>query len=269
MDSFYNSWEVNPISLFTYCLGDEGPGSILAYLKSLGLANGLNASRQYNIPEFGMLSVDISLTPSGLEKWQDIVCIVYSYIYQMSKLTEKEWKNYFDERCKVRQMNFDYKGKEKPYFYSKSIVRSMQKYPIKTLFKSIAGIASKFDVNIILKYFKQITVENCYYQLLSKTFENECKNEEEWYQTKYNCEKIDKKVLSNWNDYLAGKSVFKNDTSETKEKDNDNNNNNKQGPLYTPPLNPYIADNFDIFCEKLSTHCFYCCFVLFSFVFVC
>ena len=235
------------MTLVTFCLGDEGPGSILAYLKSLGYANALMASREYNVPEFGMISVSMDLTPKGLEKWQDIVSIVYGYIYQMCKLTEKEWKDYFDERQKVRQINFDFKGKEKPYFYSKAIVRAMHTYPKKTILTGMARIASQFNIKIFSKYFKQITVENCYYQLLSKTFENECKNEEEWYQTKFTSEKIDKKVLDSWNDCLSGKTLIKDESSDAKD---NNNNNDKQGPLYTPPLNPYIADNFDIFCEK-------------------
>ena len=85
------------MKLLSFCLGDEGPGSILALLKEKGYATSLSAGSAYDLPEFGMLTVRVGLTPNGLEKWQDIVSIIYFYIYKMRQLNEKQWKDYFDE----------------------------------------------------------------------------------------------------------------------------------------------------------------------------
>ena len=78
-------------------MGDEGPGSILAYLKAKGWANELAGGTEYSMPEFGMVSVTVSLTPEGLKNWEEIVGIVYAYVNKMRSLTDEQWKQYFQE----------------------------------------------------------------------------------------------------------------------------------------------------------------------------
>ena len=132
-------------------------------------------------------------------------------------------------------MNFDFKGKERPYGYARSIASSLQKYPIEHVLECMGGVKFDFDVKKTRDLLNELTVENSYYMLISKDFENECKETEQWYDTKFNTCKLEDKSLSEWNDYLNGKKKVVDDET-----------------LHTPPLNPYIADNFDIYCEKLS-----------------
>ena len=141
----------------------------------------------------------------------------------------------FTQRKTVNQMNFDFKGKERAYGYARSIASSLQKYPIENVLQCMGGVKFDFDVKKTRSYLNELKVDNAYYLLICKDFEDECKETEKWYNTKFNASNIDDKVLNDWKGFLDGKNKVENDNT-----------------LHTPPLNPYIADNFDIFCEKLS-----------------
>merc|ERR1719447_413016 len=102
MDSVYNATLTRPTSLLSFCLGDESPGSILSLLKAEGLATALMAGPNYNLPEFTMMNVTVSLTPAGLEKVNYVIGTVYEYLAKMRALGDKEWSAYFKERSAVR-----------------------------------------------------------------------------------------------------------------------------------------------------------------------
>ena len=229
MPSCYNDTLTKPTSLLSFCLGDESPGSILSYLKELGYATGLMAGLSYNLPEFSLMGCTVYLTPKGLENYNDIINIIYQYINKMKNLTEKDWKNYFNERSKVRLMNFNFKGKEKSYGYSRSLAMNLQKnYPRNEFLECCSGLLFKYDYNGINKFLDKLNVDNCYYQLIAKEFEQECKESEKWYGTMYKTEKIDENLLKQWREC----------------------NKNDNDKLYTPLENKYIADDFTILCQE-------------------
>ena len=216
--------------------GDEAKGSILAHLKELGLASGLMAGLSYNLPEFSLMGMSVQLTPKGLEEYKTVIRIIYQYINAMKKLTDKDWNNYFIERAKVRAMNFNFKGKEKSYSYSRSLAMIMQKthIPRKQILESHGALLFEYDYAKISKFLNYLTVNNCYYQLIAKDFEDECKETEKWYNTKYKTEQIADADLKNWRECGLN-----------------------EDKLFTPIPNPYIADDFTIVCdaEKESQNC--------------
>ncbi len=147
----------------------------------------------------------------------------------MKLLNNNEWNNYFNERSKVRLKNFNFKGKEKSYGYSRALAINLQRnYPRQNFLEYHGGLLFEYNYELIQKFLGYLTDgNNCYYQLISKDFENECKETEEWYGTKFKTEKE-----FNINDIHMNS--------------NDENNNNK---LYTPLENKYIADDFTIICD--------------------
>eukprot|EP00484_Ammonia_sp_Unknown_P002445 CAMPEP_0197074844 /NCGR_PEP_ID=MMETSP1384-20130603/211309_1 /TAXON_ID=29189 /ORGANISM="Ammonia sp." /LENGTH=1070 /DNA_ID=CAMNT_0042513685 /DNA_START=164 /DNA_END=3375 /DNA_ORIENTATION=+ len=230
LPSCYQHTLTQPTSLLSYCLGDESPGSVLSYLKELGYATGLSAGVNYNLPEFAIMGCSVYLTPKGLENYSQVVDIVYSYIWKMKQLSDQQWNDYFDERSKVRLMNFNFKGKEKSYGYSRSLAMDLQRnYPRQEFLQCHGGLLFKFDADLIKKYLSYMTVENCYYQIVAKEFEGECKETEKWYGTQYKTEKIDEKVIQQWKECSDG--------------------GKKNEKLFTPLANKYIADDFTILCD--------------------
>lgn len=77
MPSCYERTATRPTSLLSFCLGDECPGSILSFLKAEGLATSLSAGLCYNLPEFAMMRVTVSLTPSGLDAVNDVIATIF------------------------------------------------------------------------------------------------------------------------------------------------------------------------------------------------
>lgn len=58
-------------------MGHEGDGSILSYLKKLGLATELAAGEKNSSPGFNFFTVDIELTIEGLSKKILIQIIIF------------------------------------------------------------------------------------------------------------------------------------------------------------------------------------------------
>ena len=227
MDSCFDLTLSKPTSLLSYCLGDESPGSILSYLKAEGLATALMAGPSYNLPEFTMMNVTISMTPSGLERVHEVIGAVYQYLERMRALKESEWKSYFVERAAVREMQFNFKGKEKSYRYSRSLAMSLQRNFARERFLELhGGLMLEFDAKAITKCLSALTPNNCFVQIVAKEVEGECKSEEKWYGTKFVAEQIEDKVLSQWM-----QSKLENDK------------------LHTPKANKYIATDFSIHCD--------------------
>ena len=228
MDPIYDKIKTKPTSLLSYCIGHEGKGSILSYLKIKGYATGLLAGISYNKPEFAIFECTVNLTINGLTNWKDVVFIIYQYIERLKMLTDKQWRLYFDERQKVDEMRFMFKGKEHPYDYVESLSRALQNedYEREMLLKYVANIAMEFDVTEIKKYLSMLNVKNAYYYLLAKDYENEAKEEEKWYGTKYKTDRFDQGLLEKWSEIKLENVV-----------------NELQAPLE----NKYIADNFEIY----------------------
>eukprot|EP01083_Nonionella_stella_P042516 114815_1 len=227
MDSCYTHTLERPTTLLSYCLGDESKGSVYSYLKELGLATGLSAGCKHSLPEFAVFHCSVSLTVQGLDRWQEVVSIIYEYIEQMKKITDTEWREYFVERSKMKEMNFTCKGKEKSYGYVKVLARALHRnYPRKMYLQCKHGLYIKYDHDLIQKYLSFLTVDNCYYVLIAKQYQDIANQREEWYATRYKKEDIDDKVLEEW------RRLSKNDA------------------LSRPKANPYITDDLSIYCKE-------------------
>lgn len=89
-------------------MGDEGPGSLLSYLKARGLATSLSAgiggTRYYS-----SCSVTVGLTPEGLEQWREVLrlCFAYTRMLQTSGFPQHVW----DEARTLAQLNERYGAK--------------------------------------------------------------------------------------------------------------------------------------------------------------
>lgn len=89
-------------------MGDEGPGSLLSYLKGKGLATSLSAgvggTRYYS-----SCSVTVGLTPEGLEQWEEVLrlCFVYTRMLQTSGFPQHVW----DEARTLAELNERYGAK--------------------------------------------------------------------------------------------------------------------------------------------------------------
>jgi len=69
-----------PAEQISFVLGHEGPGSLLARLKELGLASALSAGAQASTHDYGAFEIRIELTPQGLQQVPRVMSLVFSAI---------------------------------------------------------------------------------------------------------------------------------------------------------------------------------------------
>ncbi|ETO32182.1 hypothetical protein RFI_04936 [Reticulomyxa filosa] len=221
MESCEQYFLERPHSLLAFCLGDEGPG--------LGYATELTAGMDYNTPQFSLFRVGVALTPEGLANWERVVEIIYRYIAKMNEVTEERWQGYWEERKKVKKMGFEFKSKEAPYNYATNLAQSAYLFPPDHLLECMSGLYFKCDTVPLPFFFKKKKkTDNCMIQLVAKELEPECKEREQWYGTLYQKVKLTSEQLGSWKHLRSNKD---------------------DGLLHTPPPNPYIADDFSLYCE--------------------
>ena len=102
-------FETQPARYVSHLIGHEGPGSILVYLKELGLANSLSAGYHSVCPGSAFFEIAISLTPEGLKKYHDIVKIVFQYISMMKENPPVDWMH--EEMKNMAAVEFRFKQK--------------------------------------------------------------------------------------------------------------------------------------------------------------
>ncbi|KAJ2337100.1 metalloprotease [Coemansia sp. RSA 2681] len=89
------------------------------YINSL-LATGISASSSGSYYDgFGTFSIAITATPKGLENYEAIVSIIFSYINMLIEKGPQEW--YYQELSLISKAKFDYKSKEGAQIYVRTI----------------------------------------------------------------------------------------------------------------------------------------------------
>lgn len=72
-------------------IGHEGPGSALAYLKELGLADSLSAGASVQGPGTALFCVDMRLTEKGIRRYREVLKIIFQYIAMLKDSPPPAW----------------------------------------------------------------------------------------------------------------------------------------------------------------------------------
>ena len=124
IDEFYRE---KPESLISYLIGHEGPNSILSLLKKNQWALGLTAGSGVNGYNFKDFNISIRLTQAGEKHIDEIIAIVFSYIYLLKQAPLNEY--YYQEKKQIAELSFHYHEKMKPIDSVSQLVINMQHYP--------------------------------------------------------------------------------------------------------------------------------------------
>ena len=126
--SFIKFYTVKPEMLIAFCVGHEGKGSLLSYLKEQGLATGLSAGGSYPTPDYGDFMINIQLTQKGLKHYRDVIRYCFSYIHL---LREKGIPIYtFKEIKRIAELDYTYKNKGEGAELASHLASNMNRYPI-------------------------------------------------------------------------------------------------------------------------------------------
>ncbi|KAF6824712.1 zinc protease [Colletotrichum musicola] len=182
-------FESQPSRYVSHLIGHEGPGSIMAYLKEKGWANGLSAGAYPVCPGSpGNFDCKIRLTEEGLKNYKEIIKVFFQYVSLLRESPPQEW--IFDELMRMADVDFKFKQKMPESEFTSEISSIMQKpLPREWLLSGYSRLR-KFDAQLIEKGLACLRPDNFCMTFVSQKFPGNWNTKEKWYGTEYSQEKI-------------------------------------------------------------------------------
>ncbi len=187
-------YETQPSRFLGHLLGHEGPGSVLAYIKEKGWANGLSCGYYPLCPGTAFFDVEIRLTPEGLERYEEILKVVFQYVSLMKEQPPQGWM--FDEMKNMGDVNFRFKQKSPASRFTSSISAVMQKPLPRNWLLSGSTKLRKFDADAIVKAMEFLRPDNFRLVMISQDDRVNFDKKERWYGTEYTVQDLPSELLS-------------------------------------------------------------------------
>ncbi|KAJ2729183.1 metalloprotease [Coemansia sp. BCRC 34962] len=106
-------------------VGHEGKGSILSYVKRRGWATSIVAGRSPTSAEgFDMFKVTVSLTELGLEKYEDVIRVVFAFMQLLQSKKPQKW--FQDELQRVSEIEYKFLEKSEAVNLASNLANTMQ-----------------------------------------------------------------------------------------------------------------------------------------------
>ncbi|MCJ1394478.1 Insulinase (Peptidase M16) [Xylographa bjoerkii] len=177
-----------PSRYLSHLIGHEGPGSILAYIKAKGWANGLSAGEMDVCPGSAFFTISIRLTADGLKDYQEVVKTVFQYISLMKETPPQKW--IVDEIKGMAEVDFRFKQKSPASSFTSRLSSVMQKPLPREWLLSGDKLIREFDADAITKAMSYLRTDNYRLTVVSQEFPGDWDHKEKWYGTEYRTEKI-------------------------------------------------------------------------------
>ncbi|MCH4561861.1 insulinase family protein [Halomonas sp. EGI 63088] len=117
-----------PADLLAHLLGHEGVGSLLAVLREAGWADGLAAGVTRGDGHHALFSVDISLTPTGAERLDEIEATLFAAIAQIREAGLDPWR--YDEQARLAEQQFRFQQHGSPLNGAMRLAMNLTHFPV-------------------------------------------------------------------------------------------------------------------------------------------
>ncbi|KAL2024660.1 hypothetical protein VTK56DRAFT_6861 [Thermocarpiscus australiensis] len=182
-------YESQPSRYISHLIGHEGPGSIMAYIKSKGWANGLYAGAWPVSPGTpDVFECQITLTEEGLKNYKEVVKVFFEYIALLRETEPQEW--IFEEQKGLSEVNFKFREKTQSYRFTSKLSSFMQKPLPREYLLSGYSVLRKFDPKLIKEGLDCLRPDNFRMTIVSRDFPGSWDQKEKWYGTEYTCQAI-------------------------------------------------------------------------------
>ena len=182
-------YESQPSRYISHLIGHEGPGSILAYIKAKGWANGLSAGAMSVCSGAAFFTISIRLTEDGLKEYQEVVGAVFQYISMIKEAPPQRW--IFDEVKGMAEVDFRFQEKSPASSFTSRVSSVMQKPLPREWLLSGSSLLRKFDSSAIAKAMSYLRTDNYRLTIVSQQFPGNWDKKEKWYGTEYRSQRID------------------------------------------------------------------------------
>jgi len=181
-------YESQPGRYLSHLIGHEGPGSILAYLKNKGWANGLGAGSSPLCPGSAFFSISVRLTEEGLKNYQTVAEVVFQYLALLKESPPQEW--IFDELKRMSEVDFRFKQKSPASKTTSALSAVMQKpYPRDCLLSG-PSLIRYFNPDAIKRGLSSLGPHNFRLSIVSQEYPGTWDKKEKWYGTEYSYDDI-------------------------------------------------------------------------------
>lgn len=169
-----------PMNYLANLIGHEGKGSLLSALKEKQLVDTLSAGTQFDTGVNAMFIVNMTLTPKGSEKQDEIIETVFSYI---ALVKENEIRKlYFDEEAKLTNINFKFSEKGSPMNYVRSLSAILHEFEPNEVLSATYKL-TEFNPKLITSYLEHLNPENMLVTVRSKDVN--ANKETTWFKAPY------------------------------------------------------------------------------------
>ena len=217
LPALQNDYKTKPLNYISHLIGDEGEGSLLAYLKEKDWALNLIAGSGIEGDKFKDFNVSFQLTQNGLENKNGVLEALFSYISVIREASHEDWR--FHEKSKLNTLALEYEENIKPLSVVTEYAQHQFIFGQDELGKLRSTIDS-YDKNVIEHALSYFTPDNFRLKVISKDLKTTqvCA----FYEAEYSVEKIDPALLQK----LASPKAI--------------------SELQLPPPNPYLANEYSL-----------------------
>lgn len=220
-----NDYKCKPLNYISHLLGDEGDGSLLAFLKEKDWALNLIAGAGIEGDGFKDFNVSFQLTDEGLENKYQILEALFSYIKLIEKASGEAWR--YEEKVQLDTLALEYEENIKPLNLITDYAQHQFVFSPSEL-NVLRTTIGNFDPAVILNALSYFTPSNIRLKVISKgvNVNRTCA----FYEAMYSVEKISKDTIAKL--------------------DNPRN----IASLALPPPNPYLGSDYQLALPEPGFH---------------
>ncbi|KAF7940820.1 uncharacterized protein EAE97_007006 [Botrytis byssoidea] len=181
-------FDSHPSRYLEHLIGHEGPGSALAYLKELGLADYLSAEATAQCPGTVIFCIETRLTEDGMQQYREVIKIIFQYIAMLKESPPLTWIS--DEMSRLAEVEFKFRQKLPPSRTVSGLAQAMQEACIPREHLLSTSLIRKFDPENIERGLSHLRPDNFRFFVVDQQFPGDWNVTEQWYENKYKLEKI-------------------------------------------------------------------------------
>ncbi|MEH6650252.1 MAG: insulinase family protein [Motiliproteus sp.] len=184
-------YDRKPLSSISALIGHEGEGSVLAELKHRGWATSLSAGPGFDFKGSATLSVNVDLTPAGLENYHQVTDLLFQQINLIRQQGITDWR--FAEQQQLSEIGFRFREPSSPVYQVLRLASKLRQYPQEQLLQG-DYLLSHFDPKLIHDYLGYLRPDNMLLTLTSADIDTD--QVEPRYQAEYSLQPLSQEFLA-------------------------------------------------------------------------
>lgn len=186
-------WQADRPDLYlAQVLGHEGAGSLSAYLKQRGWATALNAGLSLDLDDSARFSLDIDLTPEGVNAYREVAQASFAYL---NLLRAQQPEHFFNELQRILALEFRYQEQSQPVELVLQLAQNLHQYDDAEVLSGPYKLR-RFRPDVVKRLLDYLTPERVQLVLLHPNLSST--QRERWYQTPYRLSSLPQELLNQW-----------------------------------------------------------------------